>query len=76
MAELSILYLVFGLAALVAGLAVLGLALKGRGNANDPKATAMLIGGMMLATLGLLLAAFWIAFATGTPDTLNAEAAA
>ena len=76
MAELSILYLVFGLAALVAGLAVLGLALKGRGNANDPKATAMLIGGMMLATLGLLLAAFWIAFAIGTPDTLNAEAAA
>ena len=75
MAELSILYLAFGIAALVAGLVILGIALKGRGNAEDPKSTAMLIGGMMLATFGLLLAAFWIAFATGAP-TLNAEAAA
>ena len=68
MAELNILYLIVGIIALLAGLAMLGVALKGRGNANDPKATAMLIAGMMVATFGLLLAAFWIAFATGTSN--------
>ncbi|MDP9422933.1 MAG: hypothetical protein M3Q19_08895 [Pseudomonadota bacterium] len=72
MAELNILYLIVGGIALIAGLAMLAKALKGRGNAQDPKATAMLIGGMMVATFGLLLAAFWIAFATGTS---NAEMA-
>ena len=68
MAELSILYLIVGGIALVAGLAMLGIALKGRGKADDPKATAMLIGGMMVATFGLLMAAFWIAFSTGTAN--------
>lgn len=72
MAELNILYLIVGIVALLVGLGMLAVALKGRGDANDPKATAMLIAGMMVATFGLLLAAFWIAFATGTP---NAEAA-
>ena len=66
MAQLSIPYLIVGAIALVAGLAMLGIAIRGRGDANDPKATAMLIAGMMVATFGLLLAAFWIAFATGT----------
>ena len=69
MAELNIIYLIVGAIALVAGLAMLGIALKGRGNANDPKATAMLIAGMMVATFGLLMAAFWIAFSTGTSST-------
>jgi hypothetical protein len=69
MAELNILYLVVGIVALIAGLAMLAIALKGRGNAEDPKATAMLIGGMMVATFGLLMAGFWIAFATGTSNT-------
>ncbi len=69
MAELSILYLIVGVIALVAGLAMLGIAIRNRGDANNPKATAMLIAGMMVATFGLLLAAFWIAFATGTPNT-------
>ena len=68
MAQLSILYLIVGVIALVAGLGVLGVALKGRGDSDDPKATAMLIGGMMLTTFGLLMAAFWIAFATGTSN--------
>ena len=66
MAELNILYLIVGVIALVVGLGMLGVALKGRGNADDPKATAMLIAGMMVATFGLLMAAFWIAFSTGT----------
>ena len=73
MASLSILYLIVGALALLAGLAAVGLALRNRGDAQDPKATAMLIGGMMAATFGLLLCAFWIAFATGAPANLPAE---
>ena len=73
MAELNILYLIVGVIALIAGLAMLAKALKGRGNANDPKSTAMLIAGMMVATFGLLLAAFWIAFATGPSDSPTTE---
>ena len=68
MASLSILYLIVGAVALLAGLAVVGMALRNRGDAENPKATAMLIGGMMLATFGLLMSAFWIAFATGTEN--------
>ena len=73
MASLGITYLVVGVIALLAGLAMLGMALRQRGDASNPKATAMLIGGMMVMTFGLLLCAFWIAFATGAPADLNAE---
>lgn len=65
MATLSILYLVIGAFALLAGLAMLGKALKRRGEPDNPRATAMLIAGMMVATFGLLMSSFWIAFATG-----------
>ena len=68
MASLSILYLVVGAIALLAGLAMLGVALRKRGEADNPRATAMLIGGMMVMTFGLLMSAFWIAFATGTEN--------
>ena len=73
MASLSILYLIVGGTALLAGLAIVGIALRGRGDAENPKATAMLIAGMMAATFGLLMCAFWIAFATGEPANLTAE---
>jgi hypothetical protein len=73
MASLSILYLIIGGLALLAGLAVIGIALRGRGDSQNPKATAMLIAGMMAATFGLLMCAFWIAFATGGPANLTAE---
>jgi uncharacterized membrane protein HdeD (DUF308 family) len=73
MASLSILYLIVGAVALLAGHVTVGIALRHRGDAENPKATAMLIGGMMLATFGLLMSAFWIAFATGGPANLTAE---
>ena len=66
MASLHILYLLIGILAFVAGGAMLAIALRGRGDASNPRATAMLIGGMMVMTFGLLMSAFWIAFATGT----------
>ena len=58
MASLSIPYLVVGVIALLAGLAMLVIALRQRGDAANPKATAMLIGGMMVMTFGLLMSAF------------------
>ena len=73
MASLSILYLVIGIAALLAGGAMLAVALRNRGDAANPGATAMLIGGMMVMSFGLLMSAFWIAFATGGPANLAAE---
>jgi uncharacterized membrane protein HdeD (DUF308 family) len=73
MASLSILYLVVGVIAFVAGGAMLAVALRKRGDADNVGATAMLIGGMMVMTFGLLMSAFWVAFATGGPANLTAE---
>lgn len=72
---MSPVYIVVGIIAFLAGLAMLAMALRRRGDSDDPKAAAMLIAGMMVTTFGLLLCAFWIAFATGAPADLNAEAA-
>jgi ABC-type transport system involved in cytochrome c biogenesis permease subunit len=72
---MSPVYIVVGIIAFLAGLVILGMALRKRGDSDDPKAAAMLIAGMMVTTFGLLLCAFWIAFATGAPADLNAEAA-
>lgn len=49
--------------ALLAGTGVLVTAIRSGTVGEDPRSTAMLIGGMMLATFGLLLVAF--AFAIG-----------
>ncbi len=65
MASLSILGVIVGIVALLAGAAMLASALRRRGDPDNAKATAMLIGGMMVATFGLLMSAFWIAFSTG-----------
>jgi len=72
---MSILYIIVGAIAFLAGLTMLGLALRKRGDSENPRAAAMLIAGMMVTTFGLLLCAFWIAFATGAPASANAEAA-
>ena len=52
---------------------MLAVALRKRGDAANVGATAMLIGGMMVMTFGLLMSAFWVAFATGGPANLTAE---
>ena len=63
-----------GAVALLAGLGVLLSAIRSGRSGESPKATAMLIGGMMLATFGLLMAGFAIGYATSDPIDLNAEA--
>ena len=72
--DLNILYVAIGFVAIVAGLVMLLRAIRSRPGEN-PKATAMLIAGMMITAFGLLMAGFAIGFATSEPLDLNAEAA-
>ena len=70
MGELNILYVAIGAIALVAGIGVLVSAIRSKPG-ESPKATAMLIGGMMLAAFGLLMGGFAIGYAIGEPLDLN-----
>ena len=60
--DLNILYVAIGTVAVVAGVAMLLRAIRSRPGEN-PKATAMLIAGMMITAFGLLMAGFAIGFA-------------
>ena len=66
------LFVILGPIALVAGAAVMVLAIRG-GVGENPKATAMLIAGMMAATFGLLLTAFAFAVQPVEPVTQGAK---
>lgn len=72
---LNLIQVAVGAVALVAGLGVLVSAIRSGKSGESPKAAAMLIGGMMLATFGLLMAGFAIGYATSGPIDLNAEVA-
>jgi hypothetical protein len=73
--DLNIFYVAIGVVAMLGGLAMLVRAIRGRPGEN-PKATAMLIAGMMITAFGLLMAGFAIGFALSEPlDLNNAEAA-
>jgi len=73
--DLNIIYVAIGAVAFVVGLTMLVRAIRGRPG-ESPKATAMLIAGMMITAFGLLMAGFAIGFATSEPlDLNNAEAA-
>ena len=73
--DLNIVYVAIGAVAVLGGLAMLVRAIRGRPGEN-PKATAMLIAGMMITAFGLLMAGFAIGFAMSEPlDLNNAEAA-
>ncbi len=58
---------IFGTLLFVAGLVMLVVAIRGRGDGQDPKMNALLIGGMMVTAFGLLIAGFSIGFATADP---------
>ena len=73
MEGLNIIQVAVGVVALIAGLGVLLSAIRSGKTGESPTATAMLIGGMMLATFGLLMAAFAIAYTASPPADLNAE---
>ena len=71
--DLNILYVAIGAVAALLGGGMLFAALKGKPG-EDPKSTALLIAGMMIAAFGLLMAGFAIGFAASDPIALNAEA--
>lgn len=70
----GILFLAVGAVSLVAGLAVMTVALRHHDRAQ-PKGVAMLIGGMMATAFGLLLAGFAIGYAMSAPAAVNARGA-
>lgn len=64
---MNVLAIVLGVVATLAGLAMLAAAIRNRGDGENPRATAMLIAGMMITAFGLLIAGFTIGFATSDP---------
>jgi len=67
-------FTIVGSALALVGLGLLVTALRGRVG-ETPRATAMLIGGMMLTAFGIVLAGFAIVYQTTAPLDLNAGAA-
>lgn len=55
----ALIFMIVGPIALVVGIAMMTVAIRG-GVGENPKSTAMLIAGMMAAAFGLLLTAFAI----------------
>jgi hypothetical protein len=49
------------------GLGLLVTGIRNRGKGEDPRATAMLIGGTMATAFGIVLAGFAIAYAASAP---------
>ena len=72
---MNLAFVLLGALAALAGVALLVSALRRRGDANAAKPTAMLIGGMMLAAFGMLIAGFAIGYSTAEPLDLNAAVA-
>jgi drug/metabolite transporter (DMT)-like permease len=67
-------FIVIGVLAVVAGLAILVTAIRHQ-DEQRPRYAAMLIGGMMLTAFGLVIAGFAIAYQRAAPLDLNAGAA-
>ena len=65
-------FLIVGAIFALAGIAALGIAL--RGDRERPRTVALLIGGMMATAFGLLLGGFAIAYNSARPIDLSAGA--
>ena len=75
MGDLNIAFVAIGVVAFVAGIIVLVRGIRS-GPGTSPRATAMLIAGMMVTAFGMLMAGFAIGFATSEPLDFNAEGSA
>ena len=64
-------FVIIGAAAAIVGLALVVIAIRRYGERN-PRHVAMLIGGMMLAAFGIVLAGFAIVYQSAAPLALNA----
>ena len=56
-------FVIIGAIVALIGLGLLVTAIRNRGEGEDPRATAMLIGGTMATAFGIVLAGFAIAYA-------------
>jgi hypothetical protein len=61
-----------GTIAAIAGIAIVVRAIRGRGDGDDPRNNAMMIGGTMLTAFGVVIAGFAIAYNSTAPLDLNA----
>ena len=64
-----------GVIAALVGLAVLVVAIRNRGDGEDPRSNVMLIAGMMITAFGMLIAGFAVGYATSEPLDAAAGAA-
>ena len=67
---MNLLFVIVGAIAILAGLAMLVTALRGRVG-ESRKSTGLLIAGMMVLAFGLILGGFAIAYATTEPYDFN-----
>ena len=67
-------FVIIGAVAFVAGLALLVTAIRHHAE-QQPKYTAMLIGGMMATAFGIVIAGFAIVYQLAAPSDLNAGVA-
>ena len=65
MSATTLLFMILGPAAMIVGIGTMIVAIRS-GVGENPKGTAMLIGGMMAAAFGMLLTAFAIGNAGGS----------
>jgi uncharacterized membrane protein HdeD (DUF308 family) len=66
------LFVPVGIVAALAGVAMVVIAIRNRGDGEDPRTNALLIGGTMLTAFGLVIAGFAIVYQQSAPIALNA----
>jgi uncharacterized membrane protein HdeD (DUF308 family) len=66
------LFVPVGMIAALAGVAMVVIAIRNRGDGEDPRTNALLIGGTMLTAFGLVIAGFAIVYQQSAPIALNA----
>ena len=64
-------FVVLGIIAALAGIGLVAFAIRNRGDGEDPKTNAMLIGATMLTAFGVVIAGFAIAYQSAAPLDLN-----
>ena len=67
-------FVLVGALAAIAGLVIVVRAIRARGDGEDPKTNAMLIGGTMLTAFGVIIAGFSLAYDAAEPLDMNATA--
>jgi hypothetical protein len=70
----TLLFLIIGIAAMLVGVGMMIVGIRG-GPGTNPRSTVLLIAGMMATAFGMLLTAFAIGSSTGATLELNSQGA-